>query len=35
MLQAFEETYKREFGFILEDRKVVVDDVRVRAKGKV
>jgi len=34
-LQAFEETYKREFGFVLEGRSIAVDDVRVRAMGKV
>ena len=33
--QAFEDTYKREFGFVLEGRGIAVDDVRVRAKGKV
>lgn len=26
--------YRREFGFVLEGRKVVVDDVRVRAVGR-
>eukprot|EP00884_Botryococcus_braunii_P001197 jgi/Botrbrau1/11078/Bobra.0302s0020.1 len=31
---AFEEAYKREFGFTLEGRDLVVDDVRVRATGK-
>ena len=34
-LQAFEETYKREFGFVLEQRSIIVDDLRVRATGKV
>ena len=34
-LQAFEETYRREFGFVLENRSIIVDDVRVRAMGKV
>jgi N-methylhydantoinase A/oxoprolinase/acetone carboxylase beta subunit len=34
-LQAFEEAYKREFGFTLEGRQLIVDDVRVRATGKV
>ena len=34
-VQAFEDTYKREFGFVLEDRSIAVDDVRVRAMGKV
>ena len=33
-VQAFEEVYKREFGFVLEDRKIAVDDVRIRAMGK-
>ncbi|KAL3135323.1 hypothetical protein ABBQ32_007517 [Trebouxia sp. C0010 RCD-2024] len=32
--QAFEETYKREFGFVLEQRSIIVDDLRVRATGK-
>ena len=35
VLQAFEETYKREFGFVLEQRSIIVDDLRVRATGKV
>ena len=35
MLQAFEDTYKREFGFVLEQRSIIVDDLRVRATGKV
>ena len=26
--------YKREFGFLLQNRSIVVDDVRVRAVGK-
>ena len=34
-LQAFEDTYRREFGFVLEDRSIFVDDLRVRATGKV
>ena len=34
-MQAFEETYKREFGFVLEQRSIIVDDLRVRATGKV
>ena len=34
-VQAFEEVYKREFGFVLENRKIAVDDVRIRAMGKV
>lgn len=34
-LQAFENTYKREFGFVLESRVIMVDDVRVRGMGKV
>lgn len=32
--QAFENTYKREFGFVLESRVIMVDDVRVRGMGK-
>lgn len=35
VLQAFEDTYKREFGFVLEKRSIIVDDLRVRATGKV
>jgi len=31
---AFEATYRREFGFILEDRAILVDDIRVRATGR-
>jgi hypothetical protein len=26
--------YQREFGFVLEDRAIIVDDVRVRATGR-
>ena len=26
--------YRREFGFVLEGRSIVVDDVRVRATGR-
>lgn len=33
-LSAFEASYKREYGFILQNRKVQIDDVRVRAIGK-
>jgi len=32
--RAFERAYRREFGFVLEGRVVVVDDVRVRCVGK-
>ena len=35
VLQAFEDTYQREFGFVLENRDIIVDDLRVRATGKV
>ena len=35
LLQAFEQSYRREFGFILEGRKISVDDMRVRASGRV
>jgi N-methylhydantoinase A/oxoprolinase/acetone carboxylase beta subunit len=31
---AFDAEYQREFGFVLEDRAVLADDVRVRATGK-
>ena len=31
----FLENYKREFGFLIPDRALVVDDVRVRAVAKV
>ncbi|CAD6191905.1 unnamed protein product [Caenorhabditis auriculariae] len=30
----FLETYKREFGFYLEHREIIIDDLRVRAVGK-
>lgn len=30
---AFEAAYRREFGFVLEDRDILVDDLRVRAVG--
>ena len=33
-LSAFEQRYKREFGFVLTNKKVVVDDIRIRAIGK-
>jgi len=33
--QSFLETYQREFGFLLENRKILVDDLRVRGVGKV
>lgn len=32
--QSFTATYQREFGFLLEDRRIIVDDLRVRAEGK-
>ncbi|KAK9869080.1 hypothetical protein WJX84_006445 [Apatococcus fuscideae] len=32
--EAFEQSYRREFGFILEGRKICVDDMRVRAAGR-
>jgi 5-oxoprolinase (ATP-hydrolysing) len=32
--ERFIELYKQEFGFILEEKKVVVDDVKVRGTGK-
>ncbi|EEB95018.1 hypothetical protein MPER_06078, partial [Moniliophthora perniciosa FA553] len=32
--RAFEEIYQKEFGFLLEDKSAVVDDVRVRGIGK-
>lgn len=32
-ITAFEEAYRREYGFILENRKVLVDDIRIRAAG--
>lgn len=31
---AFLERYKREFGFVIDDRDIVVDDIRVRGVGK-
>ncbi|KAJ3510809.1 hypothetical protein NMY22_g15860 [Coprinellus aureogranulatus] len=33
-LEAFKRVYKAEFGFILEDKPVIVDDVKVRGIGK-
>ncbi|KAK9799317.1 hypothetical protein WJX73_000073 [Symbiochloris irregularis] len=30
----FEDAYKREYGFVLEDRSIQVDDVRIRATGR-
>ncbi len=33
-LDAFRRTYRREFGFDLIDRDVLIDDIRVRARGK-
>lgn len=32
--EAFEKRYKSEFGFVLSDRKIWIDDIRVRAVGK-
>ncbi|RCN23890.1 hypothetical protein ANCCAN_30421 [Ancylostoma caninum] len=29
-VRAFKATYKREFGFILEDRDIIIDDIRIR-----
>ncbi len=31
---AFRETYRREFGFNLTDREILIDDIRVRAYGR-
>ncbi|PRW57398.1 5-oxoprolinase [Chlorella sorokiniana] len=31
---AFEQAYQREFGFTLEKRRILVDDLRVRASGR-
>ena len=33
-IREFEEVYKREFGFILSGRDIIVDDLRIRAIGK-
>jgi 5-oxoprolinase (ATP-hydrolysing) len=33
-MAAFKATYRREFGFDLKDRDILVDDLRVRAQGK-
>ncbi|KAG7171174.1 5-oxoprolinase-like [Homarus americanus] len=33
--QAFLERYQREFGFVIADRKIFVDDIRVRGIGKL
>ena len=32
-VQGFEESHKREFGFNLEKRKIIIDNVRVRSVG--
>jgi 5-oxoprolinase (ATP-hydrolysing) len=32
--EAFRQTYRREFGFDLLDRDILIDDLRVRARGK-
>ncbi|WFD18100.1 5-oxoprolinase (ATP-hydrolyzing) [Malassezia caprae] len=34
MQRMFVDTYRQEFGFILKDRAILVDDVRVRATGR-
>lgn len=34
MQRVFVDTYRREFGFVLADRAILVDDVRVRATGR-
>ncbi len=33
-VSVFRQTYLREFGFDLTDRKILIDDIRVRARGK-
>lgn len=32
-IKGFEESHKREFGFNLEKRKIIIDNVRVRSVG--
>lgn len=32
--EEFRSTYRREFGFVLEDRNIIIDDVRIRTRGK-
>ena len=32
--EAFTKQYRREFGFVIPDRRVIVDDIRVRAEAK-
>lgn len=32
--QVFQEKYRREFGFVLTDRNIIIDDLRVRSRGK-
>ncbi|KAF1759611.1 hypothetical protein GCK72_016078 [Caenorhabditis remanei] len=32
--EEFRKTYRREFGFVLEDRNIIIDDVRIRTRGK-
>ena len=34
ILVLFSPRYMREFGFTIPDRKIVVDDIRIRAVGK-
>ena len=34
LIAQFLSRYKREFGFIIPDRPIIVDDIRVRATGK-
>lgn len=34
-LKVFVENYRREFGFTLPERKIIVDDLRVRGVGKI
>lgn len=34
MISIFQFRYKREFGFIIDNREIIVDDIRVRGIGK-
>jgi 5-oxoprolinase (ATP-hydrolysing) len=33
-IKGFEESHRREFGFNLEKRKIMIDNIRVRSIGK-
>jgi 5-oxoprolinase (ATP-hydrolysing) len=33
-LEAFRSAYKREFGFVIDDREIIVDDIRLVIKNQ-